>query len=128
MGTVLAELVTAGLMLYYLLRRSPMLGLKGHGGSFVPRRTILQNAARISLPMAFEHAAISGAQIMTTVIVAPLGVVAIAANSFAIIIESICYMPGYGIAGPPPPWWGSASARGGTSCCGGLPTSPCGRA
>ena len=98
LGTVLAELVTAGLMLFYLLRRSPMLGLKGHGGSFVPRRTILQNAARISLPMAFEHAAISGAQIMTTVIVAPLGVVAIAANSFAIIIESICYMPGYGIA------------------------------
>ena len=98
LGTVLAELVTAGLMLYYLLRRSPMLGLKGRGGSFVPRRTILQNAARISLPMAFEHAAISGAQIMTTVIVAPLGVVAIAANSFAIIIESICYMPGYGIA------------------------------
>ena len=35
---------------------------------------------------------------MTTVIVAPLGSFAIAANSFAITAESLCYMPGYGIA------------------------------
>ena len=35
---------------------------------------------------------------MTTVIVAPLGIFAIAANSFAITAESLCYMPGYGIA------------------------------
>ena len=35
---------------------------------------------------------------MTTVIVAPLGVFAIAANSFGITAESLCYMPGYGIA------------------------------
>ena len=48
--------------------------------------------------MGFEHVAICGAQIMTTVIVAPLGIIAIAANSFAIIAESLCYMPGYGIA------------------------------
>lgn len=48
--------------------------------------------------MGFEHIAICGAQIMTTVIVAPLGIVAIAANSFAIIAESLCYMPGYGIS------------------------------
>ena len=31
-------------------------------------------------------------------VVAPLGIVAIAANSFAIIAESLCYMPGYGIS------------------------------
>lgn len=35
---------------------------------------------------------------MTTVIVAPLGVFAIAANSFAITAESLCYMPGLGIS------------------------------
>ena len=35
---------------------------------------------------------------MSTVIVAPLGTIAIAANSFAITAESICYMPGYGIS------------------------------
>ena len=34
---------------------------------------------------------------MSTVIVAPLGPISIAANSLAIIAESFCYMPGYGI-------------------------------
>ena len=48
--------------------------------------------------MGIEHIVICGAQILTTVIVAPLGVFAIAANSFAITAESLCYMPGYGIA------------------------------
>ena len=38
-----------------------------------------------------------GAMVATTMIVAPLGAVAIAANSFAITAESLCYMPGYGI-------------------------------
>lgn len=67
-------------------------------GSFLPWKETLRQAVRISLPMGFEHIAICGAQIMTTVIVAPLGIVAIAANSFAIIAESLCYMPGYGIS------------------------------
>lgn len=48
--------------------------------------------------MGIEHIVICGAQILTTVIVAPLGVFAIAANSFTITAESLCYMPGYGIA------------------------------
>ncbi len=39
-----------------------------------------------------------GAMVVSTRIVAPLGSVAIAANSFAITAESLCYMPGYGIA------------------------------
>ncbi len=98
LGTVLAELITAGLMMAYLYKRSPMLSIAGQRGSFRPRKTTLRSASYIAFPMAFEHIAICGAQIMTTVIVAPLGIVAIAANSFAIIAESICYMPGYGIA------------------------------
>ena len=48
--------------------------------------------------MGCEHIILCGAQILTTVIVAPLGTFAIAANSFAITAESLCYMPGYGIA------------------------------
>lgn len=75
-----------------------MLRLSGGQGSFLPWKETLRQAVRISLPMGFEHIAICGAQIMTTVIVAPLGIVAIAANSFAIIAESLCYMPGYGIS------------------------------
>ena len=37
------------------------------------------------------------AQIVTTIIVAPLGAIAIAANALGITAESLCYMPGYGI-------------------------------
>lgn len=98
LGTALAELVVASLLLWYLCFRSPMLRLTHEKGRFLPRRLTLRRAFHISLPMGFEHLAICGAQIMTTVIVAPLGIVAIAANSFAIIAESLCYMPGYGIA------------------------------
>ena len=48
--------------------------------------------------MGFQHLLMGGAQIVSTIIVAPLGTVAIAANSLAITVESLCYMPGYGIA------------------------------
>nr|WP_321353932.1 MATE family efflux transporter [uncultured Draconibacterium sp.] len=48
--------------------------------------------------MSLEHTVIMGAQILSTIIVAPLGIASIAANSFAITAESLCYMPGYGIA------------------------------
>ncbi len=98
LSTVLAEFVTTVGMMWYLCRRSPMLRLSGERGSFRPRKDTLRKAVRISLPMGFEHIAICGAQIATTVIVAPLGITAIAANSFAIIAESLCYMPGYGIS------------------------------
>ncbi len=98
LGTVLAETVTMCAMIWYLCMRSPMLRLTEERGSFRLRKDVVKKAVRIALPMGFEHAAICGAQIMTTVIVAPLGIVAIAANSFAIIAESLCYMPGYGIS------------------------------
>lgn len=98
LGTVFAEVVVAVLMMGYLVTRSPELKLTGENGHFLPRIPILRQAARISLPMGLEHVVICGAQIMTTVIVAPLGIIAIAANSFAITAESLCYMPGYGIS------------------------------
>lgn len=98
LGTGLAELLTAVLMTLYMYRRSSELKLIGTRGSFRPTRNMLRKAARISFPMALEHSVICGAQIMTTVIIAPLGIFAIAANSFAITAESLCYMPGYGIA------------------------------
>ena len=96
-GTGLAEVVVAGLMTLFLCTRSPHLRLRGERGSFRPTRATLRKALHIGLPMGLEHAVICGAQIMTTVIVAPLGIFAIAANSFAITAESLCYMPGYGI-------------------------------
>lgn len=97
LGTVAAEIVTATLMLLYLLLREDELKLKGRPGSFRPTRTVLRRAVNISFPMTLEHVIFCGAQIMITVIVAPLGLVAIAANAFAVTAESLCYMPGFGI-------------------------------
>lgn len=97
LGTVLAETTVAAIMMWYMVRRSSLLRLNQERGSYMPRRTSIAKAIKIGLPMGLEHAAISGAQIMTTVIVAPLGIAAIAANAFAVIAESLCYMPGYGL-------------------------------
>ena len=47
--------------------------------------------------MAVEHVVFCGAMIVSTMIVAPLGAVAIAANTIGVVVESLCYMPGYGI-------------------------------
>ena len=59
---------------------------------------ILRRAAKIGLPVAVQEAATSAAQVASTIIIAPLGAVAIAANSFAVTAESLCYMPGIGSA------------------------------
>lgn len=98
LGTVAAETVVATIQMWYLCTHSSELKLTKEKGSFRPQVNILKKALRISLPVGLEHVVICGAQIMTTVIVAPLGVFAIAANSFAITAESLCYMPGYGIS------------------------------
>ena len=97
LATVLAETIVDAIMLWYLWCRSPILGLWKRPGSFMPQASTLRKALKIGMPMGLEHIAICSAQIIITTIVAPLGVVAIAANAFAIIAESLCYMPGYGI-------------------------------
>ena len=97
LGTVIAEIITAGLMMWYLCTKEKGIAIKGLPGSFRPTRRIIQRAFKVSAPMTLEHTVICGAQIAVTVIVAPLGIIAIAANAFAVTAESICYMPGYGI-------------------------------
>ena len=161
LGTGVAEFITAGLMLYFLLVRSPMLALvsrcevrdtryeitesaeedcnpeanNSRTSNLEPRTSYLEprtsnlaprtshleprtskktprfsfllpridpavvnTAFKIGAPMGLQHLLMGGAQIVSTIIVAPLGTVAIAANSLAITVESLCYMPGYGIA------------------------------
>lgn len=97
LGTGLAEAVTALLMFYFLAVRSPELKLTSEKGSFIPEKEILTKATNISAPMFLENIVMRGAHIASTIIVAPLGTIAIAANAFAITAESLCYMPGYGI-------------------------------
>lgn len=96
LGTGLAELCITLILLYCLLVRSPMLKLHpGEGIMFLPGR-ILQ-AVRIALPVGAGSVIMCSAYVMNTRIIAPFGMTAIAANSFGISIESLCYMPGYGI-------------------------------
>jgi putative MATE family efflux protein len=58
---------------------------------------IIKKAFKIGMPVAVQETAMCGAMVVSTAIIAPLGAVAVAANSFAITAESLCYMPGYGI-------------------------------
>ena len=98
MGTGVAMLITAVLMLYFLLVRSKMLSLVGRPGSFRPQADTVGTAFKIGAPMGLQHMLMGSAQVVSTLIVAPLGTIAIAAHSLAITVESLCYMPGFGIA------------------------------
>lgn len=97
LGTLLAETITMVLMQYFLCFRSEELRLTQERGSFRPDWLHIRLSLKIGLPMGIEHVIFCAAQIVSTIIVAPLGTVAIAANAFGITIESLCYMPGYGI-------------------------------
>ena len=116
-GTGLAMMITAVLMMYFLLYRSEMLGIlrkvpavpapsgAGYRASlpltwdkFKPQADVVGNAFKIGAPMGLQHMLMGSAQVVSTLIVAPLGTVAIAAHSLGITVESLCYMPGFGIA------------------------------
>lgn len=97
LGTGLAELVSALVLLVYLLFVSPTLKLRREE-RFRFIKADIKRAVKISVPYALEHTISCGAYVAYTRIVSPLGSVALAANSFAITAESLCYMPGYGIS------------------------------
>ena len=97
LGTSIAEGVGAVIMLVKLIFFSKEMRLNQEKGSFRLRRSCMKRAFHIGFPMGIERLLTSGAQVMITIIVAPLGPASIAANAFAVIAESICYMPGYGI-------------------------------
>ncbi len=97
LGTGLAELIVGSLMLYFLVFRSQHL--KKHSDEHCEfRRHDLLKAVRLASPVGLEQILMSSAYIAFTVIVAPLGNTDIAANSFSVTAESLCYMPGYGIS------------------------------
>lgn len=105
-GTFLAYAITMGLMLYFMASRDNQLRfaldteLAGRWdfSRYVPSRMTLRKTFVIGSPISIERGVMCGAQIAITGIIAPLGSVAIAANTFGINIESLCYMPGYGIS------------------------------
>ncbi len=97
LGTAASELCICIIACYFACIKSEKLKILKKA-TWGLSRACLSTAAKISIPMAFEQIALCGAQILTTKIIAPLGTVALAANSFGITAEAICYMPGYGIA------------------------------
>ena len=98
LGSLLAFVCVALPLAYYAIFRSPILAWKQDIERFSWRWQYIWNALKISAPMGLQYLFMNGAQLVSTMIVAPLGNVAIAAHSFAITAESLCYMPGYGIS------------------------------
>ena len=106
MGTSVAICITTLCMGWFLFWRSDLLGLFGKKAQgienplykFKPRGDVVRTAFKIGAPMGMQHMLMNGAQIVSTMIVAPLGTVSIAAHSLGITVESLCYMPGFGIA------------------------------
>ena len=108
-GSALAYTLVALVTTAYLLWHNDILRLpidrETPPPSDEPQEKVRQRLARIlrkwwhiAWPMGTEHFVMCAAQIASTIIIAPLGTVAIAANAFGIIIEGLCYMPGFGIA------------------------------
>ncbi len=96
-GTALAYVCISLPNLWLAACQNKILDLRQDHVRFHWVREYMYNACKISIPIAFQNILMSGAQIVSTMIVAPLGNIAIAAHSFAITAESLCYMPGYGI-------------------------------
>ena len=97
MGTALAYICISLPNLYLSACKNKILNLRQDRVRFQWVPEYVHNASKISIPIAIQNILMSGAQIVSTMIVAPLGNIAIAAHSFAITAESLCYMPGYGI-------------------------------
>lgn len=96
-GTALAYICISLPNLWLVACQNKILNLRQDAARFHWVKEYVRNACKISIPIAIQNILMSGAQIVSTMIVAPLGNIAIAAHSFAITAESLCYMPGYGI-------------------------------
>ena len=97
LGTAASQAICALLMLFFLLFRSETLKLRRQERCPVTKKE-MRMFFKISIPVGTENAIMGFAQVMSTKIVSPLGSVALAANSFSITAESLCYMPGFGIS------------------------------
>ena len=97
LGTALAFAIVMLIQCWFAFYRSEELGVIRLKTKMVFKASYIRNALKISVPIACQSVLMSGAQIVSTMIVAPLGNFAIAAHTFAITAESLCYMPGFGI-------------------------------
>ena len=91
-GTLLAYLFACVPLLYYAIFKSKILAWRLSKGPFRWNAEYITSAVKLGAPMALQYLLMNGAQIVSTMIVAPLGNFAIAANSFAVTAESLCYI------------------------------------
>lgn len=98
LGTGLAQLVAGVFLLWFIMSKSSVLNFRNTKFTLRLSGRTIHRALVIGAPIAAERIMMCGAQIITTIIVAPLGTAAIAANAFGVTAESLCYMPGYGIS------------------------------
>ena len=98
LGTSLAVCVCTVISFKVALTKSKELHIKEIRGNWFASKEVLSSAWKIGMPNALAQSVLCMGQIASTKIIAPLGTVAIAAHSFGNTVESICYMPGYGIA------------------------------
>ncbi len=99
LGTLVAYAIIVVFMVGYMTLKDKLLNFRQDDRlDFIPKLKILKKTCRIGLPIGLERSIMCTAQITISSIIAPLGSIAIAANSFAINVESLCYMPGYGVA------------------------------
>ena len=96
LGTASACAVVSLLMAVQCLLRNSHLHMRRQEKDTV-RGAILKKAFRIGFPVALQEVFLCAAMVVQTRIIAPLGAVAVAANSFAVTAEGFCYMPGYGL-------------------------------
>ncbi|MBQ3907167.1 MAG: MATE family efflux transporter [Lachnospiraceae bacterium] len=101
LGTAFAYVIIAAVMLYVLFFQSRSLSLVGrHDQKFSFREFLekdLTMSLKITIPVAIDNIIMGFAYVAFTRIVSPFGIISVAANSFAITAESLCYMPGFGI-------------------------------
>jgi len=102
LGTSLAKVVITAVMLWHLFVKSEYLHLidreKSEKQSFTDfAAKEIPVSLKIAVPVAIDSMIMGFAYVAFTRVVSPFGTIAIAANSFAITAESLCYMPGYGI-------------------------------
>lgn len=95
LGTAISEIIIA-ISMFFVAFRAPKL--RFDSSFFGLSKEILKTASKISIPMAFESVAKSGAHIFLTSVVAPLGTIALAADIFGFTIERLCFLIGFGIS------------------------------
>lgn len=96
-GTLCAQICGAVCVLLAIFVAPNPLALRKEERGLLPLSGWI-HAMKISLPVMLSSLIMGSAYVVSTRIVAPLGNISISANSFAITAESLCYMPGYGIA------------------------------